>query len=109
MPPSGYRPSQSGAIRAFCRSCVSDLISENLGLREPCDALRRELRHIDHDLTVSARPHVAVKVLELTRAFYVQLLSCNPSCFDELENSVESVLDSIVESILDIHVADIEG
>ncbi|KKU67850.1 MAG: hypothetical protein UX89_C0012G0011 [Parcubacteria group bacterium GW2011_GWA2_47_16] len=106
MPPSGYSPTQSNAIRSLCESCLNALVQENIATRSPVEALERELAHINRDLETTNRPVVATKVLELTKGFYSALLARNPGSFESLAEHSEIVLDEIEESILDIHVVE---
>ncbi len=106
MPPSGYSPTQSSAVRSLCESCLNALVQENIRIRSPMEALKREIAHIKRDLETTSRAVVATQVLELTRGFYSSLLACSPDSFESLAKQSEIVLDEIEKSILDIHVVD---
>lgn len=107
MPPSGYHPSQTCAIRSFCALCLADLVSENTGIRSAERALERELEHIAQDLRTNERSLIATNVLCLTRSFYEMLLSTHPKSFEMLELAAEKALDQIERDILSIHVSEL--
>jgi len=81
MPPSGYHTEQVTHLTAFLKSCASDLLRE---ASEECatiaSKLSREICDIDGYLTDNCATHPASRsVLEMTRAFYIEILALVPS------------------------------
>jgi hypothetical protein len=106
MPPSGYSENQSRSVAEFLRSCVKDLTAENRGLRSPKEALSREITSIRKDLDSSDRPAVEVKVLELTGAFYRELLGKNSADFDALTKDAEACLTRVKNGVEAIKIVE---
>lgn len=104
MPPSGYNPTQADSLCEFLRSCVHALIEENRGLRDPHEAIRREMDSITRDLVDEKRPKFEQDLLSFTRAFYQTLIEKCPASLEELANHAETCLADVHSRILSIHV-----
>lgn len=104
MPPSGYNKTQAESVCHFFRSCVTALIEENIGRRDPKTAILREIDSISHDLTHEKRSKFERDLLSLTREFYETLLNDCPQLLDELAEHAENCLSEFHSRILDIHV-----
>lgn len=93
----------------FLGSCFDALVSENMGIRSPVQALERELSHIQRDLEENSRQPVETKVLELTGEFYKELLvlTGESSDFSHCAILAAKTLERIDGGILEIHVADV--
>jgi hypothetical protein len=106
MPPSGYNAEQATYLTTFLKSCASELLREAEEERSSIEnKLSREISDIDGYLADGCATHPASRsVLEMTKAFYNEILVLTP--FDALTFwcAVESALENIRVSVLGIHI-----
>jgi len=107
MPPSGYKPTEADSVVSFLESVCESLIDEGREKKlSPCDALRRECENIK--LIENGNCEIyQVGALLLTREFYMQLLSSNPTTYEDLRDARNRQLRIVKENILSIHVPSI--
>lgn len=105
MPPSGYSNDQSSSISRFLRSCSEALEFEGTekGLR-PVEALRDECLDIDRALEAQSYDALVQSVLALTRAFYLDIASQNPSSYSEFRAAVHESVRKAESEILAVHL-----
>jgi hypothetical protein len=105
MPPSGYSIPQAKSVSSFLHSVSTSLKEEgkSLGLT-PQEALKREINHIKIILKLSVSQDVKSIILKLTEWLYIEILSSEPSNYDEYDKVREEIIKSANMDILDIHV-----
>jgi hypothetical protein len=110
MPPSGFDKTHTQGIKIFLENCVKDLINENKGLRNPREALQRELDHIATDLNTETRPPAETAVLMLAKDFYhrtqawIIIRYKKDQTYEALQEGADLVIEQICEGIESIKV-----
>lgn len=106
MPPSGYSEQQAGLVMALLESCAEELKKQALLTgRAMVEALRGECEDIRSQLADGNNDRFGRAVLQLTLAFYEDVMKMSPNDADEYDESVERVLKSVQNGVLAIHIA----
>tara|TARA_B100000965_G_scaffold243741_2_gene204556 strand:+ start:223 stop:555 length:333 start_codon:yes stop_codon:yes gene_type:complete len=105
MPPSGYNLKQSNHVVGFLESCSQELDREcrEFG-RSHRDGLAKEISDIERYCEEEELSPATIAVLQLTRAFYVDVQALAPADSDAFTAAVVRALDRVRQGVLGVKI-----